>query len=42
LSEASQHQVSADVVVEAVVFVLVGVQSAVIGVIISANWQFNA
>ena len=41
LSEASQRQVSADVVVVAVVFDLVGAQSADIGVIISRSGPLN-
>ena len=40
-SEASERLVSDDLVVEAVVFVLVGARLADIGVIISADWQFN-
>ena len=41
-SEASERQVSADVVVEAVVFVLVDARSADTGVIISAVGPLNA
>ena len=40
--ESQENLVSADLVVEAVVFVLVGARSADIGVIISADWRFNA
>jgi hypothetical protein len=40
--ESQENLVSPDLVVEAVVFVLVGAQSADICVIISADWRFNA
>jgi hypothetical protein len=40
-SEASERQVSGDVVVEVVVFVLVGAQSADIGVIILRSGPLN-
>jgi hypothetical protein len=40
--ELPERLVSDDLVVEAVVFVLVGARSADIGVIILADWRFNA
>jgi hypothetical protein len=40
--ESSERLVSDDLVVEAVVFVLVGARSANIGVIILVDWWFNA
>jgi hypothetical protein len=40
--ETQENLVSANLVVEAVVFVLVGARSADIDAIISVDWQFNA